>query len=60
MAKLPEFVRSSFPLVLTKKGAVDKELLELLSADVLGTGNFSAAAAKVKQLCHQKFYQTQV
>jgi hypothetical protein len=60
MAKLPEFVRNAFPLVLTKKGAVDKELLELLNADVLSTGNFSAASAKIKELCHEHFYKTQV
>lgn len=57
---LPAFVQQTFPLKLTKKGAITLDLLDSIENDVATTGNFTAAAARVKEMSTQHYHKTQV
>jgi hypothetical protein len=57
---LPDFVQQAFPLKLTKKGAITLDLLDHIENDVLTTGNFTAASARVKEMSTQHYHKTQV
>lgn len=60
MALLPKFVQEAFPLYLTKKGAIDKEMLDMLHIEICTTSNFSAASAKFKEMSHKHRLQLEL
>lgn len=54
---LPAFARNAFPLHLTKRGAIDKETLDMLHVEICTVSNFSAVADKFSELAHKRGLQ---
>jgi hypothetical protein len=55
---MPAFVKNAFPFHLTKRGAIDKETLDMLHVEICTVSNFTAVASKFSELAHKRHLQT--
>ena len=60
--RLPEHIKQQLPVTFTRRGAIDRSMLDTLTHTVLHGGSFTAAAAGIADACkrreqrHQQLY----
>ena len=60
--RLPDYIKQQLPITFTRRGAIDRSMLDTLTHTVLHGGSFTAAAAGIADACkrreqkHQQLY----
>ena len=57
MARLPEYVQNQIPVILTAKGAIDRQMFELINYDVLHGASFQSASERISAQLHRDHCQ---
>lgn len=60
MSHFPRWVQQQLPVIVTHRGAVDRELFDIFASDVQTTSNFSDAADRIRKLCEQTRLETAI
>ena len=60
MPHLPKWVQQQLPVIITHRGAVDREMFDIFASDVQTTSNFSEAADRIRKICEQTRLETAV
>ena len=58
MSHFPRWVQQQLPVIVTHRGAVDREMFDIFASDVQTTSNFSEAANRIQKLCKQSKLET--
>jgi len=58
VALLPEWLQMQLPVILTHKGAIERDTWNQVQASILNAGNFSAAAKSIEETMLQDYYAT--
>ena len=59
MSFFSEWMQQQLPVIVTHRGAIDRDMFDVLAVDVQRTSNFSAAAARIRELCMKNMFETQ-
>lgn len=60
LEQLPDFVVEQLPVILTHRGAIDKDVADLMVEEVLSPGgDFSSVERRLRELRNQDFVRTQ-
>ena len=57
LARLPDWVQTQLPVVLTTKGAIDRDMMEIMSFDVVNGQSFQASTDRIKTALHRRHAQ---
>lgn len=54
LQKLPGYIQLQLPIVITRRGAVDRAMLDRLTDSVMRGGSFTGAAEAIRDACERK------
>lgn len=57
LARLPEYVQNQLPVILTAKGAIDRQMFELINYDVLHGASFQSASDRIRAQLYRQHYE---
>ena len=60
LARLPDWVQSQLPVILTTSGAIDRDMMELINYDVTIGQGFQASAERIATTPYRQHAQNQL
>ena len=60
LARLPDWVQTQLPVILTTNGAIDRDMMDLISYDVTNGQGFQASAERIATILYRQHAQNQL